>query len=174
MPDETHQHQAHGDQQLAAESRQHGQAEASATGDQAHQDALAAIEATKQGNAALREGNPFSLTNILIAIGIGFAAWAGQQVYSGMQENQKAQKEWMVKLSSKMDETHDAVISHSYKLDELQQDVTVLKANCVTKESMDARIRALEAPTSQHGGGNMSHVPSLNGLVTTNVGSYDF
>lgn len=140
---------------------------------QAHIDAVEAIQATREGNKALREGNPFSLTNILIAIGIGFAAWAGEQVYSGMQENQKAQKEWMVKLSGKMDETHDAVIQHSYKLDVLQSDVTVLKANCVTRDALDARIRSLEAPTSQHGGGGMSHVPNMSGMLTTNNGSFN-
>jgi hypothetical protein len=174
MPNRTHQDQAQATGAQADETANRGHAAAQVTGDQAHQDAVDAIRANREGNKALRDGNPFSLTNILLAIGIAFMAWAGEQVYGGMQENQKATKEWMLKLSAKMDDTHDAVMQHGYKLDSLQNDVTVLKANCVTRESMDARIRALESTTQPHGGGNMSHVPGFNGLATTNVGIWNF
>jgi hypothetical protein len=110
--------------------------------DIAHEDARAAL------NEA-RHSNPFTWTNVLLAIGLAIGTWKANQIWGTIQEGQKSQAASVVQIQSTMSGMHDALLQHGYKLDTLQSDVSVLKANCMTMQAVDERIRLI-GPTVPH------------------------
>lgn len=152
MDDQTHQQQAHGDQQRATEDRDRGQ-------DQAHSDADKLLAATKAAN-------PFSLTNVLITIAILFGGWMGEQVWSGVQDHQKQVQEGINDIRGNIAGIHDSVLTHTIDIGNIKVDVAELKATRLTEQQVDDRVR--RAVLSQEHGSERLTIGKPTGSTQAN------
>lgn len=152
--DESHQDQAHSDQQQSRSDRQDVREEAARVSGAAHSDRDAVrVEVSRVSDVAhddmvkaleeAKRSNPFSLTNVILATALLFGSWLGEQVWTGLQDAQKATTAGLVEIKTTLSEAHDTLLQHGFKLDTMQQDITTLKANCMTQDAVDARIRLL-------------------------------
>lgn len=99
---------------------------------QAHLDALEEIRTAKMSN-------PFSLTNILVTVGIALGAFLADEVYKAMQENQRA-------MMAEMQQMHDALLGQRFAITNLQSDVWRIKeemGKTVKRDEFDIRFGAI-------------------------------
>lgn len=131
-----HKDEAHEDQRESQARHMASDEQAQRASDQAHLD-------MQQQDATAKRGNPFSLTNILLAIALAVGTWMANQIWGTLQDSVKSNATAMEAMQAQFQLTHETLLIHGVKLDSLQMDVTELKKNCMDKDRVDERIRSL-------------------------------
>ena len=72
-----------------------------------------------------------------------------KQCWTTLQDDLKAGRDAIVGAQKSQQETHDTLLTHGWMLTNLSADVQILKANCMTKDAVDDRIR-LMSPAIPH------------------------
>ena len=72
-----------------------------------------------------------------------------KQCWTTLQDDLRAGRDAIVGAQKSQQETHDTLLTHGWMLTNLSADVQILKANCMTKDSVDERIR-LMSPAIPH------------------------
>ena len=102
-------------ERLARERHEEAGRQLQAASEQAHGDAAAA-----SAERTARASNPYSLTNIILVVALGFGGWMASQIWSTLQEGQK-------EIKAQMQQSHDDLMMHSFALTNIQIDVGVIK-----------------------------------------------